>query len=195
MKTRNSWAKNKIKKVATEILRKMLKYICIFLTCCLVIYNILYLFNSVFRNKKYAQIFNLYISTEKENSMSPAIRKNSLIIGCKIKNVNEGEIVGYDIDNTIKYHRLSKIKNNDGKTTYITKADNNYREDLEGKKFTDIKAKIIIKIPVIGWLFIIFESKITTVIVVILLCLRFSYNSYRIQLTKKRKSEKENSTK
>ena len=89
----------------------MLKYICIFLTCCLVTYNILYLFNNVFRNKKYAQIFNLYISIEKENSMSPAIRKNSLIIGCKIKNVNEGEIVGYDIDNTIKYHRLSKIKN------------------------------------------------------------------------------------
>ena len=44
--------------------------------------------NNVFRNKKYAQIFNIYISTEKEDSMSPEIKKNSLLIGCKVKNVN-----------------------------------------------------------------------------------------------------------
>ena len=94
----------------------MLKCISIFLACCLIIYNILYLCNNVFRNKKYAQIFNIYISTEKEDSMSPEIKKNSLLIGCKVKNVNEGEIIGYDIDNSIRYHRLFKIKNNDGKT-------------------------------------------------------------------------------
>lgn len=191
MKTKNSWAKNKIKKVIAILLRKMLKCISIFLACCLIIYNILYLCNNVFRNKKYAQIFNIYISTEKEDSMSPEIKKNSLLIGCKVKNVNEGEIIGYDIDNSIRYHMLFKIKNNDGKFTYITKADNNYQEDLEEKKLSDIKARIVIKIPVVGWLFRIFESKVTTVIIIILLCLRFSYNSYKIQLTKKRKSEKE----
>lgn len=191
MKTKNSWAKNKIKKVIAILLRKMLKCISIFLACCLIIYNILYLCNNVFRNKKYAQIFNIYISTEKEDSMSPEIKKNSLLIGCKVKNVNEGEIIGYDIDNSIRYHRLFKIKNNDGKFTYMTKTDNNYQEDLEEKKLSDIKARIVIKIPVVGWLFRIFESKVTTVIIIILLCLRFSYNSYKIQLTKKRKSEKE----
>ena len=43
------------------------------------------MFNNVFKSKKYAKIFNIYISTEKENEMAPTIKKNSLIIGVKIK--------------------------------------------------------------------------------------------------------------
>lgn len=191
MKTKNLLAKNKIKKEVIKILRRMLKYICIFIACCLVIYNILYLFNNVFRNKKYAQILGLYISTEKEDSMSPAIRKNSLIIGCKTQNVTQGEIVGYDIDNSIKYHRLVKEKNDNGKITYITKADNNYHEDIEEKQLLDFRAKIIIKIPVIGWLFKVFESKIATIVIITVLTLRYSYNNYKIKLSKKRKNVKE----
>ena len=182
-----------MKEKTTKILRKILKYIFIFINCCLIIYNVLYLFNNIFRDKKYAQIFGLYISTEKENAMSPAIKKNSLIIGCKIKqkDIKQDEIVGYDIDNSIKYHRLLKIKNEKGKQTYITKADNNYREDLEEKQLADIKTKIILKIPAIGWLFRIFESKVTTVIIILLLCLRYSYNNYKIKQRTKRRTEKE----
>lgn len=191
MKTKNLLAKNKIKKEVIKILRKILKYICIFIACCLVIYNILYLFNNVFRNKKYAQIFGLYISTEKEDSMSPAIKKNSLIIGCKTENVTQGEIVGYDIDNSIKYHRLVKVKNDNGNITYITKADNNYREDIEEKELSDLKTRIVIKISVVGWIFRIFESKITTIVIILLLALKYSYNNYKIELSKKRKNEKE----
>lgn len=191
MKTKNLWEKNKIRTWGAKIL----KCIGTFFICSLILYNILYVANNVFRNKKYVQIFGIYISTEKEKSMEPIIQKNSLIIGHKLKNVQQGEIVGYDIDNSIKYHRLTKIEIKDGKTTYITKAEQNYREDLEEKKKEDIKSKIALKIPVIGWLFRLFESKITTIIIIIVLGLRFSYYNYKNKLTKQRKSKRETATK
>lgn len=191
MKTKNLWEKNKIRTWGAKIL----KCIGTFFICSLILYNILYVANNVFRNKKYVQIFGIYISTEKEKSMEPIIQKNSLIIGHKLKNVQQGEIVGYDIDNSIKYHRLTKIEIKDGKTTYITKAEQNYREDLEEKKKEDIKSKIALKIPVIGWLFRLFESKITTIIIIIVLELRFSYYNYKNKLTKQRKSKRETATK
>lgn len=191
MKTKNLWEKNKIRTWGAKIL----KCIGTFFICSLILYNILYVANNVFRNKKYVQIFGIYISTEKEKSMEPIIQKNSLIIGHKLKNVQQGEIVGYDIDNSIKYHRLTKIEIKDGKTTYITKAEQNYREDLEEKKKEDIKSKIVLKIPVIGWLFRLFESKITTIIIIIVLGLRFSYYNYKNKLTKQRKSKRETATK
>lgn len=191
MKTKNLWEKNKIRTWGAKIL----KCIGTFFICSLILYNILYVANNVFRNKKYVQIFGIYISTEKEKSMEPIIQKNSLIIGHKLKNVQQGEIVGYDIDNSIKYHRLTKIEIKDGKTTYITKAEQNYREDFEEKKKEDIKSKIALKIPVIGWLFRLFESKITTIIIIIVLGLRLSYYNYKNKLTKQRKSKRETATK
>ena len=191
MKTKNLWEKNKIRTWGAKIL----KCIGTFFICSLILYNILYVANNVFRNKKYVQIFGIYISTEKEKSMEPIIQKNSLIIGHKLKNVQQGEIVGYDIDNSIKYHRLTKIEIKDGKATYITKAEQNYREDLEEKKKEDIKSKIVLKIPVIGWLFRLFESKITTIIIIIVLGLRLSYYNYKNKLTKQRKSKRETATK
>lgn len=191
MKTKNLWERNKIRTWGAKIL----KCIGTFFICSLILYNILYVANNVFKNKKYVQIFGIYISTEKEKSMEPIIQKNSLIIGHKLKNVQQGEIVGYDIDNSIKYHRLTKIEIKDGKTTYITKAEQNYREDLEKKKKEDIKSKIVLKIPVIGWLFRLFESKITTIIIIIVLGLRLSYYNYKNKLTKQRKSKRETATK
>lgn len=191
MKTKNLWERNKIITWGAKIL----KCIGTFFICSLILYNILYVANNVFRNKKYVQIFGIYISTEKEKSMEPIIQKNSLIIGHKLKNVQQGEIVGYDIDNSIKYHRLTKIEIKDGKTTYITKAEQNYREDLEEKKKEDIKSKIVLKIPVIGWLFRLFESKITIIIIIIVLGLRLSYYNYKNKLTKQRKSKRETATK
>lgn len=191
MKTKNLWERNKIRTWGAKIL----KCIGTFFICSLILYNILYVANNVFRNKKYVQIFGIYISTEKEKSMEPIIQKNSLLIGHKLKNVQQGEIVGYDIDNSIKYHRLTKIEIKDGKTTYITKAEQNYREDLEEKKKEDIKSKIVLKIPVIGWLFRLFESKITTIIIIIVLGFRLSYYNYKNKLTKQRKSKRETATK
>ena len=96
MKTKNLWEKNKIRTWGAKIL----KCIGTFFICSLILYNILYVANNVFGNKKYVQIFGIYISTEKEKSMEPIIQKNSLIIGHKLKNVQQGEIVGYDIDNS-----------------------------------------------------------------------------------------------
>ena len=183
MKMKRSLENNKIKK----LLRKVLKYFCRLIIWCLIAYNIIFMFNEVFAKRKYVKIFGLYISTEKENSMSPSIRKNSLIIGAKTKNIKNDDIIGYDIDGNIKYHRLIKKSN---QNLYITKADKNYNYDFEEKSIDQIKAKKILAIPVIGWLFKIFESKITTIFIIIALLLKYSYNNYKIEMNRKRKEKK-----
>lgn len=180
---RNFLESNQIKK----LLRKILKYFGIFMVYCLIAYNIIFMFNEVFAKRKYVKIFGLYISTEKENSMSPAIRRNSLIIGVKTKNIKNDDIIGYDIDGSLKYHRLIKKSN---QNLYITKADKNYNYDFEEKSVDQIKAKKVLVIPVIGWLFRMFESKVITIFIIIALLLKYSYNNYKIEMNKKRKEKK-----
>lgn len=175
---------NQIKK----LLKKILKYVGIFILCCLIAYNIIFMFNEVFAKRKYVKFFGLYISTEKENSMSPTIRKNSLIIGVKTKNIKNDDIIGYDIDGSLKYHRFIKKSN---QNLYITKADKNYNYDFEEKSTDQIKAKKVIAIPVIGWIFKIFESKVTTIFIIIALLLKYSYNNYKIKINQKRKEKKD----
>lgn len=174
------------------VLKCVLKYAIRVLIFSLVAYNILFVFSKTLFNKEYVKLFNLYISTEKEHTMEPEIKKNSLIIGCKINDndIDTGNIIGYDIDNSIKYHRLVNIKNVDGKTVYVTKGDNNYNVDIEEKNREDIKSKIVIKIPIIGWLFKIFESKITTIFIIAVIILKILYNNNIIKQSMQRRNQK-----
>ncbi len=195
MKMKNSLGQ--FKRKTNNTIRRILRSCVYFILICLILYNILYMFNNVFKSKKYAKIFNIYISTEKENEMAPTIKKNSLIIGVKIKeeDIKEKQIIGYDIDNSIKYHRLIKINNNDNEIIYITKADSNYNIDIEYKQRENIKSRILINIPNLGFLFKIFESKITTSIIIIYLILKFNINKYKFILSNKRKKQRETNNK
>ena len=95
----------------------------------------------------------------------------------------------------IKYHRLIKINNNDNEIIYITKADSNYNIDIEYKQRENIKSRILINIPNLGFLFKIFESKITTSIIIIYLILKFNINKYKFILSNKRKKQRETNNK
>ena len=185
--------KRKTNKIEKK-LKPILHYIINVVLAILVIYNILYTFNNVFFEKHYVQIFGIYIVTpEKEETMKPSINKNDLIISYKLKrkDIKENDIIGYDINNHLTFHRLSIIKQVDGKEYFITKGDNNYHYDIEEKTEEEIKAKILIKIPIIGWIFRIFESKIMTVIIILIFSLKYSYNKYKMNLSKLRKEKRD----
>jgi ABC-type glycerol-3-phosphate transport system permease component len=172
----------------------ILKYIGLALFICLIIYNCLYILNKEFKKREYVKIFNIYISTQKDNLMEPEIYKNSLLISYKTteKDIDANKIIGYDSINTnanmyIKYSRIQKIKSNNGKITYITKLDKNYHNDIEEKSIEQLKYKIIVKLPIIGFLFRIFESKITTVIVTVFFILILKRKLYKEKMSFKRK--------
>ena len=156
-----------------------------------IFYSVLYQINNL-NNKKYIQIFNVYISVTTDESMTPSINNNTLIIGTKINNkdIKENNIIGYDINGILNYHRLTKIKQEDGNTLYITKADNNYNIDIEEKEREQIKSKIILKIPFIGIIFKFLQTKIALIIIVIILIFKFIINKKKIEISNRRKKKK-----
>lgn len=187
-----------LKQVNKEIVKKNkklnnIKNIVLYFICIIIIiYNILFQINSI-NNKQYVQLFNLYIAVINDNSMSPELNKNTLVIGRKIqeKNIEINNIIGFDINGILQFHRLVRINNdNDGKTTYITKADNNYNVDIEEKELEQIKAQIVLKVPIIGIMFSFFQTKIATILIMILLILKFIINKKKINLSKRRKNKK-----
>ena len=184
MRTKNSNQITKNKKILKNTILYTIFIIFIF-------YSALYQINNL-NNKKYIQIFNVYISVTTDESMSPSINNNTLIIGTKINNkdIKENNIIGYDINGILNYHRLTKIKQEDGNTLYITKADNNYNIDIEEKEREQIKSKIILKIPFIGIIFKFLQTKIAIIIIVIILIFKFIINKKKIEISNKRKKKK-----
>ena len=194
---KNSWEKNKFeRKNKNNVFFNIIKYVIIFFISIMFVYNIVFIINKDLNNKKYIKIFNIFISTEKENVMEETIKKNSLLIGWKNnKDIKIGDIIGFDIDGDLRYHKVLNIYDDNGIKTYKTKADKNYNEDLEIKQKEDMKAKILFQIPILGGLFRILESKITTIIIIIMLVLKIILNNKLIELRKLRIEDESNKIK
>lgn len=191
LKIKNSWENNK-KKVKSVLYK--LVYI---FGVILVIYNVLYIVNNTLSGKKYINIFGkIYITTEKEDSMKKGgrevnseksgiqyVKKNDLVFVIKTseKNINIQDIIGYDINDEITLHRVVNIENKNNTIYYETKADNYINNDIERKTINQINGKIFIKIPLIGIIFRVIENKAATIIIVILLFLKFSLNKYKYE--------------
>lgn len=185
MKIKNSLINNKTKKIINKIL-----YI---LFIILIIYNTLYIINYSIKSKKYVNIFNkIYITVAKDTSMKPEINKNDLIFVIKVKEnkIAENDIIGYDINNEIVFHRVYYVKKENNKNYYLTKADNYIHNDLEEKTIEQINGKILIRIPSIGILFRLFENKIITIFIIIILLLKYSFNKYRHEKNKNIKEKR-----
>lgn len=187
LKTKNFLINNKTKNTIKKIVRNVINKILYILFIMLILYNVLYIINNTANSKKYVNIFNkIYITVEKDTSMKPKINKNDLIFVVKTNEgkIKEGDIIGYDINDEIVFHRVYQIKQENNRNYYLTKADNYMHNDLEEKTKEQINGKILIKIPFIGLLFKLFENKIITIFIIIILLLRYSFNKYRHEKNK-----------
>ena len=177
LKTRNLWGNNKKNKILNKIIFKALYIIVIIL----ITYNALYIINNALYLKKYVSIFGkIFITTQKDNSMKTDINKNDFIVLYKVKynEIKNNDIISYDINNEITLRKVVDIEQKNGQYYYETKANNYYHNDLEKKTIDQINGKILFKIPFIGFIFRGFENKIVTIIIVIILLLRLSFNKY-----------------
>ncbi len=92
-------------------------------------------------------------------SMEPLIKVRDAVL---IKRVNEdslkeGDVVTYQsLDNAfygiLITHRIVRIEDVNGEKTYITKGDHNETIDRTPVKFSQIRGKVIMRIPKIGYL-------------------------------------------
>lgn len=124
-------------------------------------------------------------------SMEPNIKVGDAVC---IKKVNENElkindIISFHDGNDINTHRITNITQGNGVTLYTTKGDNNKREDKNKITFKEIEGKYIFKISKFGIIVNILQSKITLIILSVVLILSLCFN-YRVNRKKEERSKK-----
>ncbi len=88
------------------------------------------------------------------NSMNPAIKKGDAIVVRKIKNdsfLKIGDIIVYNYENSKIVHRIHAIEFNNDEVKYITKGDNNQKEDELKLAISDIEGIVSFKVPYIAY--------------------------------------------
>lgn len=118
--------------------------------------------------------------------MQDDINKNDLVIVKEVGNeeLQEGDIIAYNINDKI---RINKIINKQNQ--YTTKSNKNYYPDIEKVTSDRIIGKKISNISFLGYVLKILQSQMTSVIIFLMLGLKFMYNRY-MYIKKEERAEK-----
>jgi len=104
------------------------------------------------------------------DSMKQEIQKGDLVIVHKIKQediskIKEGDIIHYYVGNISVIHRIIEIdKDYNGRNVYITKGDNNEAIDIYVVKEEQIIGTAKFKIPLLGWVALVFKPNVSLAI-------------------------------
>lgn len=158
-------------------LKKIVRYFAYFIITICVLYNILFLINTTISSKEYFKLFGFSIFNMNNNLMSGDINKNDLVIAKEVENqkLKEGDIIVYQIHGQIKINKIFNITDEG----YVTKYNQGYYLDREIVTDNQIIGKTIINVPILGKVSEVLQSKITSIIVIIILLLAYSYTSYK----------------
>lgn len=180
---------NKVKKIIFALPRKILGLILILM----ILYNVINTVYGIFNKKLELQIGETKIYVAEDKTMLPTIKPNDLILAkqCTPEDLNLEDIIIFDENGIIKVQRITKIQGLGEKSNYTTKGDNNYYNNNVIIKYEQIKGKFVKRIPLVGFIIKILESKVTTIFIVIILILLFLFNrDMKMKSIKRRKNKK-----
>ena len=180
---------NKVKKIIFALPRKILGLILILM----ILYNVINTVYGIFNKKLELQIGETKIYVAEDKTMLPSIKPNDLILAkqCTPEDLNLEDIIIFDENGIIKVQRITKIQGLGEKSNYTTKGDNNYYNNNVIIKYEQIKGKFVKRIPLLGFIIKILESKVTTIFIVIILILLFLFNrDMKMKSIKRRKNKK-----
>ena len=180
---------NKVKKIIFALPRKILGLILILM----ILYNVINTVYGIFKKKLELQIGETKIYVAEDKTMLPTIKPNDLILAkqCTPEDLNLEDIIIFDENGIIKVQRITKIQGLGEKSNYTTKGDNNYYNNNVIIKYEQIKGKFVKRIPSLGLVIKILESKVTTIFIVIILILLFLFNrDMKMKSIKRRKNKK-----
>lgn len=180
---------NKVKKIIFALPRKLLGLILILM----ILYNVINTVYGIFNKKLELQIGETKIYVAEDKTMLPTIKPNDLILAkqCTPEDLNLEDIIIFDENGIIKVQRITKIQGLGEKSNYTTKGDNNYYNNNVIIKYEQIKGKFVKRIPSLGLVIKILESKVTTIFIVIILILLFLFNrDMKMKSIKRRKNKK-----
>ena len=178
---------NRVKKIIFALPRKILGLILILM----ILYNVINTVYGIFNKKLELQIGKTKIYVAEDKTMLPTIKPNDLILAkqCTPEDLNLEDIIIFDENGIIKVQRITKIQGLGEKTNYTTKGDNNYYNNNVIIKYEQIKGKFVKRIPLLGFIIKILESKVTTIFIVIILILLFN-RDMKMKSIKRRKNKK-----
>ena len=155
----------------------ILKILYIIIILC-VILNIIFLINSTIKKIDYFNLMGISLFSMESDSMGKEIPKNSLVITREYRNndIDINDNIVYKVNGKIRINKVVSIELTDGKIIYHTKSNNNYNMDKEGISKNEVIGNVINVIPGVGILLKILQSKITTILILFFLVLKYMYN-------------------
>ncbi len=98
-------------------------------------------------------ILPLYPSTVITGSMTPSVNVGDLIIVSKVPvdSIKTGDIIEYRTTDKSIMHRVIEVEKTGGSLQFITKGDANSAPDEAAISAQQVKGKVILKIPKLGW--------------------------------------------
>ena len=87
------------------------------------------------------------------NSMSPVFERGSAVLTLKVKEeeLKKGDIISFTLGKRVIIHRIDSIVEENGEKRYVTKGDANNVIDDGYVVFDQIKNKVILSIPLVGY--------------------------------------------
>lgn len=178
--------KGKINKVARNIFCGCLYII---VAIC-ILYNIIFSINTTISQNDYFKLFGISFLRMKNDLMQEDIDKNDFIIVKEVdeEKLQEGDIIAYQVNGKTRINKIFNTQQGE----YTTKSNKNYYPDIEKITYNQIIGKKVAIVPFGGIVLSILQSKITTALVLVFLCLYFLRNKYLYEKKKGRALKKNN---
>ncbi|MCR5146729.1 MAG: signal peptidase I [Clostridia bacterium] len=116
-------------------------------------------------------IFGYRIYTIVSGSMEPIIKTQDAVIVKEEKDLQEGDIIAFEIDNSITIHRITKIYTENDEKLYQTKGDKNNGNDKDAVHESQIKGKYQATLYGLGPMIIFLQKRLIILIILIALLL------------------------
>ena len=169
---------------------KILSTIICIVILFLIIFNVTLMIKSYINPNELPSFLGIKSFVIVSESMEPTIMTNDVIFitNTSKENLSVGDIISFKTGDYINTHRIIRIEEENGEEVYITKGDNNKDEDRGYVRFQDIEGKYLFRLPGFGKITEILKSKVTLLILLIILVL-ISY--YEVRISKRRLKRKE----
>ena len=173
-------------------LGKMLSTIICVIILFLIIINVTLIIESYINPNELPSFLGIKSFVIVSESMEPTIMTNDLIFITNIdkEDLEVGDIISFKTGDYINTHRIVRKETRNGEEVYITKGDNNNKEDRGYVEFQDIEGRYLFRLPGFGKITEILKSRTTLIILLVFLVI-ISYYEVRISKRKlKRKEER-----
>lgn len=193
-KGENMYKIDKVQKEKQRIntIEKIISTILYIVLIPIIIFNFTLIIKSFIKPNETPDFFGYKSFVIVSGSMEPTIKKGDAIL---VKDVPEEEIKVNDIisfttevNQTNVTHRIVNVEEDDGVKKYTTKGDNNNVEDKEKITYQQIEGKYQFKINQFGIVINILKSKITLVVLILLIV---GISCYKGKIEKKKEERRE----